>query len=218
MATLDRRYYYVPRRLVHGILLALVALALVIGLGAWTTSPRWLPQIALFLDVDVPIADPDVLVLSADGQNSQVDRQVARLVRDGKVGAVMLAGSPFTSDILAPGRRSTRVGSLTGLGVPSGAIVEVYEGERTWEVLEAVRDTALERGWRRVWLYGTSPGTKRGYLMARRTLGEAGIEVGQTTVPVPQFDANSWWTDNRERGRVVFAWILLVLGWVAGRY
>lgn len=218
MATLDRRYYYVPRRLVYRTLLALVAVVALIALGAWLSAPRWLPQVAFYLDVDVPIAEPDAVVVNAAGQSTEIDRRVARLVADRPVETIVLLGSPFTSDVLVPERRSPRVASLTGLGVPPAAIVELYQGERLDESFAALRDLARTRGWRRVVLYGNSPGTRRSYLLARRILGEAGVAVGQTTVPSPQFDPERWWADNRDRGRVVFEWMRLGIGWAAGKY
>jgi hypothetical protein len=218
MATLDRRYYYLPRRTVNAALLGLVLLVALAGLTAWATAPRWLPEVARVLDVDVPIADPDAIVLNAAGQSTEVDRRVARLAAERPGRAIVLLGSPFTSDVLVPARTSARVRSLIGFGVPRSAIVESYQGETLYESLEALRAVALARGWRRVVHYNTSPGTRRVYLASRAILGPAGIEVGSATVPSTSFDAETWWHDNRERGRVVFAWLGLILGRLTGHY
>ena len=218
MATLDRRYYYLLRRTVHATLLGLTLSLALGGLTAWATAPRWLPEVGRLLDVDVPVADPDAIVVSAAGQSDEVDRRVARMVaaRPGRV--IVLLGSPFTSDVLVPERTSARLRSLASAGVPRSAIVELYEGETLYESLEALRAVALARGWRSVVSYGTPPGTRRGYLAARAILGPAGIEVGSVTVPSTTFDAEVWWHDNRDRGRVVVAWLALILGRLTGRY
>jgi hypothetical protein len=218
MAALDRRYYYLPRRTVHASLIAVGLLGLVIGLIGWTTAPRWLPEIARVLDVDVPIADPDAIVLNAAGQSTEVDRRAARLVAERPGRVIVLLGSPFTSDVLVPQRTSARITSLTGFRVPRSSIVEVYEGETIYESFAALRRVAVERGWRRVVTYSTSPGTRRGYFAARAILEPAGVEVGSVTVQSDAFEAEGWWRDNRDRGRVVFAWLALVLGRLTGRY
>ena len=218
MATFDRRYYYLPRRTVH---LVLAALLLLVGLGALTayeTADRWLTEIARALDVDVPVADPDAIVLNAAGTSTDVDRRVARLVAERPGRAVVLLGSPFSSDVLVPERTSGRVASLTGFGVPRAAIVELYQGETLYESMAALREVALARGWRRVVHYNTAPGTRRVYLASRALLAPAGIEVGSVTVQTTIFEADGWWHDNRDRGRVVFAWLSLLLGWLTGHY
>jgi hypothetical protein len=218
MATLDRRYYYLPRRVVHAALLGLVLLVALGGTTAWATASRWLPEVARVLDVDLPIADPDAIVVNAAAQSSEVDRRIASLVAERPGRVIVLLGSPFTSDVLVPERTSARLRTLASLGVPRSAIVELYEGETLYESLEALRGAALAHGWRRVVAYGTSPGTRRGYLAARAILGPAGIEVGSVTVPSTTFDAEVWWHDNRDRGRVVSAWLALILGRLTGRY
>jgi hypothetical protein len=218
MATIDRRYCYLPRRVVHATLVTLLLLIVLVGLSAWATSDRWLPEIARVLDVDVPVADPDALVVNAAGQNADVDRRLARLVAERPGRVVVLLGSPFTSDVLVPERTSARLRSLTGVGVPRAAIVELYEGETLYESIEALRGAARSRGWRSVVNYGTSPGTRRVYLASRAILGPAGIEVGSVTVPSSVFNPDGWWHDNRDRGRVVFAWLALILGRLTGRY
>jgi hypothetical protein len=218
MATLDRRYYYLPRRAVNAAVLGLVLLVALGGLAAWATAERWLPEVARVLDVDVPVADPDALVVNAAGQSAEVDRRLARLVAERPGRVIVLLGSPFTSDVLVPERTSGRLRSLAGFGVPRSAIVELYEGETLYQSLEALRGAARARGWRSVVNYGTSPGTRRVYLASRAILGPAGIEVGSVTVPSPAFNADGWWHDNRDRGRVVFAWLALILGRLTGRY
>jgi hypothetical protein len=218
MSTLDQRYYYLPRRTVHATLLALALLVTLTGLVAWVSAPRWLPEIALALDVDAPLPDPDAIVVGAAGQSLEVDRRIARVVGERPGRVIVLLGSPFTSDVLVPERTSARVRSLTGFGVPRGSIVELYEGETLYQSLEALRREAVARGWRRVTGYGTAPGTRRTYLAGRAILGQAGVEYGSVTVPTAEFDSNTWWHDNRDRSRVAFAWLALVLGWLTGRY
>jgi hypothetical protein len=220
MATLDRRYYYLPKRLVH-VTVGLVLATVVLGGGAlWALTPRWLPAVARALDVDVPIDNPDAAVIGAGTPNGEIERRVARLYAQHQVGAIALYGSPFTSDVLVPQRSSARVGALVGFGVPRSAIVEAYdfEGNTNYEALAVLRDEAVRRGWRRLLFVNGSPGTRGAYLAARQILGTAGIQVGEVTVPTPQFDAENWWHDNRERGRVVFAWLGLLLGWATGHY
>src|SRR2546426_4673601 len=118
MTTFDPRYYYLPRKTVHTTLLALTLLLLLGTFSAWLTAPRWLPEVALALDVDAPVADPDALVVNAAGENAVVDRLVARLVAERPGRVVVLLGSPFTSDDLVPERTSARLRSLAGFGVP----------------------------------------------------------------------------------------------------
>src|SRR5438876_322965 len=81
-------------------------------------APHWLPEVALALDVDAPVTDPDALVVNAAGENAVVDRLVARLVAERPGRVVVLLGSPFTSDDLVPERTSARLRSLAGFGVP----------------------------------------------------------------------------------------------------
>jgi hypothetical protein len=218
MTLADQRYYYLPRRAVHTAMLATLVIIVALAAVGVALAPRWLPGVALALDLDVPLARADALVLGAAGQNSTVEQGAARLFASGKVSAIALVGLPFTYDVLVPEPESRRFGSLLANGVPRGAIVEVYEGDTIYEGLTALRDEARARGWRSVMLYGGSPGTRRSYLAANRILGEAGIQVGVTTISTPQFDPNTWWHDNRDRGRIVFGWLGLILGWIAGRY
>jgi len=214
----DPRYYYLSRRSVNTTLALLATLTLLGGLIAWTVAPLWLSAMARALDVDVPIANPQVVVVRANSTSAEIDRRVAAMIAANTVEAVVLMGSPFTSDVLVATPASRRIPPLVAIGVPREKIVEAYGGINLYEEFEYLRERLRARGWHRVLMLNTSPGTRRNYLVGRRILGEAGIEVGETTVPSPQWDPDGWWRDKRDRGRLVFGWMGLILSWVAGRY
>src|SRR5262249_34409011 len=111
----------------------------------------------------------------------------------------VLLGVPFTPDDMVPPPRSRRVAQLARLGVPEASIVELYRGDDLYEELAALRDTARERGWRRVLFLLDPLGTRRPLMIANRAFGEAGIAVGQTTFPVSWLDPQRWYLGGTPR-------------------
>jgi uncharacterized SAM-binding protein YcdF (DUF218 family) len=199
MATAARDHYLVPRRLVHTFGALVVLFVVAVPLVAWLTAPSWLPRVPALLDEDQPIAAPDVVALKASGESDEAVRQAARPLREGRVRQVAIFGVPFTPDNLVMPQHSRRYQQLLQQGVPAGSIVEISQGDDIYEEMEAMRDAAQQRGWRRVLFYADGPGSRRNLVAARRILGEAGIAVGQTTFPAPWFDARTWWRPGQAR-------------------
>jgi hypothetical protein len=211
VATLERAYYRLPRGVVHGALLWVLLAAIVLAGLAWTTAPRWLPLLEYQLDVDASVAAPDAVILRSNGEGSEAEQLAARAVRDGRARTLVLLGQPFTPDELLPVGASRRLPRLLALGVPRSAIVEIYAGDTQREEMLALRTVARERRWHGVLFYVTRPGTRRDYLIARRTLDSSGIAVGQVTLPgQPALDPDNWWRDERSRSRVANAWVSLL--------
>lgn len=202
-AVRDPGYLLVPRWLVQGLALGFLVCLLVGAGGAWLLAPRWLPAIPALLDVDAPIAAPDVVVLKSAGESVEAEPVAARLLLDGRVGTIAVLGRPFAFDDLDPPDRSRRVDRLIALGVPRSAIVEIYRGKTLTEEMAALRTVARERNWRRILMLTDALGSRRSLLAARHMLGPDGITVGQRTFPAEWFDAETWWRDGRARGIVV---------------
>jgi hypothetical protein len=215
----ERSHYLISRRLVH----ALVATGLlVVVLAAATTyalAHRWLPALERALEAEAPLSAPDVVVLGSASRSQAAVRAARQQVVDGGAEAVVLLGRPFSPDDLAPARESRHVSSLVNLGVPRGKIVQLYDVEDDlYEELGRLALEARERDWRRVLFLVGRGGSRRHLLAAESIFGGQGIAVGQVLYPDDNPELGPWWRDAQLRGYVMYNWILLLFGRLAGRY
>jgi hypothetical protein len=217
MSAAARSYYLVPRRACQLTLALLLVLVLAPPLFLYATASRWLPAWPAYLDLERPLANPDVLVLKASAENDEAFREAARVYRAGGVKQVAVLGLPFTPDDLAPPPPSRRVDQLMAAGVPRGAIVEIRKGEDLYEEMGALRDTAAERGWRRILFYVDSLSSRRSLVAADRIVGLGGREIGQRVFPLSWFDPDSWWEGGQPRTIVFIRTIQLAFTMLGNR-
>ena len=211
-------HYLISQRLVHAAVATTLLVLLLLGGAAYALAGRWLPEVERALDVEAPLANPDVVVLPSTSRSQAAVRTAQRYLAEGAQ-AVVLLGRPFSPDDLAPAKESRQLRNLLAVGVPRARIVEIYDVEvDLYAELEALAPQARERGWRRaLFLLGTG-GSRRHLLAARSILGAEGIAVGQLLFADDEPEVGPWWRDAQLRGRVMYNWILLLFGRLVGRY
>jgi hypothetical protein len=212
-------HYLISRRLVQAVL-ATVLLALVLSAATtYVLADRWLPALERALEAEAPLAEPDAVVLSSISRSQAAVRAARRHVVEGGAEAVVLLGRPFSPDDLAPARESRHVANLTALGVPRSKVVELYDVDvDLYDELNALVVQARQRGWRRVLFLVGRGGSRRHLMAAQRIFGAQGIQVGQVLYPDDSPELGPWWRDTQLRGRVMYNWLLLLFGRLAGRY
>jgi hypothetical protein len=212
-------HYLISRRLVHAVLATGLLVILLAAGAAYALAEQWLPAVERALDVEAPLAASDVVVLRSNSRSQAAVRAAGRYLLDGGAEAIVLLGRPFSPDDLAPAQESRNVPSLLALGVPRAKIVEIYDLEiDLYDELKALAPQARERGWRRVLFLLVPGGSRRHLLAARSILGADGIAVGQVLFPDDSPEPDPWWRDAQLRGHVMYNWIELLFGRLAGRY
>jgi hypothetical protein len=205
-----RSYYLVPRRGCQIAMALLLLLVLAPPVLAYLTAPRWMPAWPALLDAERPLANPDVVVVKASGENDDAVREAARLQRAGGVKQVAVLGLPFTPDNLAPPPRSRRAEELLAAGVPRAAVVEIRRGESVYEEMVALRDAAVEHGWRRILFHVDELSSRRSLVAADRIVAPGGREIGQRVFPLGWFDVDTWWQGGQPRTIVFIRTIQLI--------
>ena len=211
-------HYLISRRLVHAVVATGLLVLLMSTATAYALAGQWLPAVERGLEAEAPLADPDVVVLGSTGRSQAAVRAARQLVAGGAQ-AVVLLGRPFSPDDLAPAAESRQVRNLLALGVPRTKIVEIYDVEvDLYDELDALAVQARERGWRRVLFLVGRGGSRRQLMAAQSILGAQGVAVGLVLYPDDDPEPGPWWRDAQLRGRVMYNWILLLFGRLAGRY
>jgi hypothetical protein len=210
-------YYLVPRRSCQLALTLLFLLLLGLPLFAYATAPRWLPAWPSLLDVERPLANPDVIVVKASSESDEAIREAVRLHRAGGVKQIAVLGLPFTPDNLAPPPRGRRVEELLAAGVPRAAVVEIRQGEDLYGEMTALRSAAAEHGWRRILFHVDALSSRRSLIAADRIVAPGGREIGQRVFPLTWFEADSWWQGGQPRTIVFVRTIQLLFTMLSNR-
>lgn len=177
-------------------LLACLVILLVVGFG-FLGRHRYLPSLALFLDISTPIPDVIDLVIPLPGDDNTRTMAAAALVRIGRAERVaVLQGVPSlneTDEIALPGAEITRR-VLIARGVDPASIIAI-EGESA----STVDDLRLiGRLWdlypdARVAIVSNSYHLRRVRWSARRVLPGHCHLIAYVAAPIDEFDHSNWW-------------------------
>lgn len=174
-------------RLLWLLLLVLPVLALVafFRLGAWLAAPA-----------AEPIVADAVVVLGGDGDNGRAAR-AGELFRAGFVRQVVLTGGSGKPGAALDAPADPRVKLLTGMGVPSSALLFDSASRNSWE--EALNGGRMmdEKGWRRVLVVSDPPHLRRLALAWGHALRNDRQQFVLVASAADWWHPDDWWRDQR---------------------
>ena len=187
-------------RLLKGLgVLTLAGILLLIG--AWATSERWLPFAARWLVAEDPLARADLIVVLS-GSIPDRPRHAAELYVKGYAPRLMCASSQVPQLLRAVGMPLTQAEVsarvLRANGVPADAILVVNRTTSTFEELTLVRDTLKRSGWRRVILVSSPTHLRRMRLTWDRLTEGGEPRAILRATPYSPLHLDGWWRSERE--------------------
>jgi uncharacterized SAM-binding protein YcdF (DUF218 family) len=206
-ADIDRRYYRVPKRLVHRVVLALVVFAflLVVGfgslmraLGEMLVAPEHLP------------AHADALVVLGGGdRHANREQQAAMLYRRGLAPVVLTTGGPVAGEAVPATYAQWSVERLVRRGVPAAAVIPTNEGDSTSTDARGVRRLAEARGWHDLVIVTDEWHSHRSEIVFRSVFRGSQVRLYSSPAPDATFDPDAWWTNEDAAFDVVTEYVKL---------
>lgn len=192
-APTDHRYYLVPKRLVHGVVLAVVVLAflLVVGLGALLRGLGWY----LVADERVPAHADALVVLGGGDRHATRETQAAALYRRGIAPVVLTTGGPVAGEAAPATYAEWSVQRLVRRGVPREAVVPTNEGDSTFSDARGVRRLAEARGWHDLVVVTDAWHSHRSELEFGAAFQGSPIRLYSSPAHGGPFDPDAWWTN-----------------------
>jgi uncharacterized SAM-binding protein YcdF (DUF218 family) len=186
-------YYRIPRRLVHGIALALfvVVFAGVVGVGVWL---RTLGEF-LVVPENLPTHADAIVVLGGGGNRGNREQQAADLFRRGLAPIVITTGGPVAGEVARATYAEWSLQRLVRRGVPANAAFATNEGDSTATDALGVRRVADARGWHDLLLVTDSWHTRRTKLIFDQVFRGTGVRLYASPAPNEHYVADAWWTD-----------------------
>ena len=188
---LARRSYRVPRRLVHGLLAALVLGVLLLffgrvpllrAAGAYLILPERLPERA-----------DAIVVLGGGGANGNREAEAARLYRAGIAPLVLTTGGPVPGEDAPATYAEWSVQRLVRRGVPRAAVQPTNEGVSTIGDARGTLRMARQNGWRALVFVTDSWHTRRTQMLFEGVFAGSGVDLYVAPAPSPEFDPELWW-------------------------
>ena len=167
------------------IAMPVLALIAVVGLGGWLAAPA----------TDPVVADA-VVVLGGDGGTGRAAR-AGELFRAGFVRQVVLTGGNGKPGAPLDAQADPRVKLLTGMGVPSSALLFDSASRNSWEEALNGRRMMEEKGWRRVLVVSDPPHLRRLALAWGHALRDEGQQFVLVASAADWWHPDGWWRDQR---------------------
>jgi len=189
----DRRYYFVPKRLVHGALLALAVVVFlgVVGLGAF------LRAVGAFLVADerLPAHADALVVLGGGDRHATRESQAAALYERGLAPVVLTTGGPVAGEPAPATYAEWSVQRLVRRGVPREAVVPTNEGDSTLSDARGVRRLAEAHGWHDLVIVTDDWHSHRSELEFAAAFQGSPIRLYSSPAHGGPFDPDDWWTN-----------------------
>lgn len=205
---LRRRYYRVPRRLVHLAVLFLVAVAFVglVGLGVW------LRAMAGFLIVpeDLPPRADAVVVMGGGGRGATRETQAAKLYRAGLASVVVTTGGPVAGETAPATYAEWSVQRLERRGVPRTAVQPTNAGDSTSTDALGTRRLAEARGWRDLIVVTDNWHSRRTMLVFEDAFRGSSVRLHYSPARDPRFRPETWWLHEESAQNVTTEYIKLL--------
>ncbi|TAK23934.1 MAG: YdcF family protein [Chloroflexota bacterium] len=203
---LDRRYYWIPRRLIRNVALGagVTLLIVLISLG-WVMR-----SLGTWLDVgSSPLAASDAIVVLGGGQtHGSREARAAELFRSGIAPLVVTTGGPVAGEREAT-YAAWSVERLERRGVPRAAILSTNLGDSTVTDARGALRLARERGWTRIAIVTDNWHSRRAALVFDAIFRGSGVDVSSAPATPPRVDLATWWLDETTALFVVSEYIKL---------
>ena len=189
----DRRYYRVPRRLVHRVLIAvgLLLFLAVVGFGA---AMRGLGHF-LIADERLPAHADAIVVMGGGDRHAARETRAAELYARGLAPLVLTTGGPVAGEAAPATYAEWSVDRLTRRGVPRPAVVPTNEGDSTVGDARGVRHLAEARGWHDLVVVTDRWHSHRAEIVFDSVFQGSPVRLYSAPANSHNFDPDAWWTD-----------------------
>ena len=175
-------------------LLVLLALLVLLGLVYLLRHPLLRAAGAFWVVDEPPQAADAILLLSDDNFSADRATRAAELYHSGWAPRVVASGWMLRR---YAGLAELMQHDLVERGVPAEAVVRFpHTADNTYEEAQALRQLAVERGWRRVLVVTSNYHTRRARYIFRRVFPPE-VEVRVVAAWDSDYDPKHWWESRR---------------------
>ena len=137
------------------------------------------------------------LILSLGGDNGSRIRKAQHLYAEGYASRILLTGLEYGDPHIRSAYLGWRAAYLKSKGVPINAILFDNRSGNTWE--EAENTLALMRmeGWNRVLVVSDPPHMRRMSWVWAKVFHDSGMEYRLIASPMPGWEADVWWRNEK---------------------
>lgn len=183
------------------LLLALLCAALM--LGSFALAGR-------YVSTPVDEAVKADLILSLGGDNGSRIREAQRLYAEGYAPRILLTGIEYGDPRVLSTYLGWRAAYLTSKGVPINSIVLDNRSGNTWEEAENTMALMRMKGWNRVLVVSDPPHMRRLSWVWAKVFHGSGLNYRLIASPMPEWEADVWWRDEKSAQYVLTELIKLV--------